>query len=94
MKYAPQFVNTPGQIGLLPVFNDSGEAIPLAQIADIKVVDGQTLIARSNNKRRITVRCDIRKRAQGDFVAEAKKQFKQEFKLPPGYSVEWRLAAL
>jgi len=89
VKYAPQFVNTPGQIGLLPVFNDSGEAIPLAQIADIKVVDGQTLIARSNNKRRITVRCDIRKRAQGDFVAEAKKQFKQEFKLPPGYSVEW-----
>jgi cobalt-zinc-cadmium resistance protein CzcA len=88
-KYAPQFVSTPEQIGVLPVFNDQGEAIPLAQIANISVKDGQTLIAREGGKRRITVRCDVRGRAQGDFVAEAKARFAKEIKLPPSYSVEW-----
>ena len=89
VKYGPQFVSTPETIGVLPVFNDQGEAIPLAQIADITVKDGQTLIAREEGKRRITVRCDVRGRAQGDFVDDAKARFSQEVQLPPGYSVEW-----
>jgi cobalt-zinc-cadmium resistance protein CzcA len=89
VKYAPKFVNTPQAIGMLPVFNDQGGVIPLKQVTDIGVVDGQTLIARANNHRCITVRCDIRNRAQGDFVAQAQKQFAAAITLPPGYSVEW-----
>jgi heavy metal efflux system protein len=89
VKYAPQYVSTPELIGLLPVFNDQGEATPLAQVADIHVIDGQTLIARSDGKRRITVRLDIRGAAQGEFVKEAQKRFASEVKLPEGYSVEW-----
>jgi cobalt-zinc-cadmium resistance protein CzcA len=89
VKYAPNFVNTPEKIGLLPVFNDQGEATPLAQVADIRVIDGQTLIARADGKRRVTVRCDIRERSQGDFVREAKRKFAEQIKLPDNYSVEW-----
>ncbi len=89
VKYAPKQIATPEQIGLLPVFNDQGEAVPLAQVADIRVIDGQTLIARANSKRRLTVRCDIRDRSQGEFVAEAQKKFDKDIKLPEGYSVEW-----
>ncbi len=89
VKYAPQFVNTPEQIGRLPVFNGNAEPIPLAQVANIQVVDGQTMIAREDGKRRITVRLDIRGRAQGSFVNEAKEKFKSQILLPDGYSVEW-----
>jgi cobalt-zinc-cadmium resistance protein CzcA len=53
------------------------------------VIDGQTLIARSDGKRRVTVRCDIRDRAQGDFVSEAKSKFAARIQLPEEYSVEW-----
>ena len=88
-KYAPEFVSTPEQIGVLPVFNDQGEAIPLAQIANISVKDGQTLIAREGGKRRTTVRMDIRGRAQGDFVSEAKEKFANAIQLPATYTVEW-----
>ncbi len=88
-KYAPEFIDTPEKIGRLAVFNSNAEPIPLAQVADIKVVDGQTQIAREDGKRRQTVRCDIRGRSQGDFVAEAKKRFAAEIPLPDGYSVEW-----
>ena len=88
-KYAPAFINTPEKMGRLPIFNGSGEPIPLAQVANVKVVDGQTQIAREDGKRRQTVRLDIRGMAQGDFVAEAKKQFAKDIILPDGYSVEW-----
>ena len=89
VKYAPKFISTSQEIGLLPVFNETGAPIPLAQVATIQVVDGQTLIARADAKRRVTVRCDIRDRAQGDFVVEAQRRFKNELHLPPGYSVAW-----
>jgi hypothetical protein len=76
-------------IGQLPVFTSDGIPIPLAQVATITVRDGQTLIARGDRKRRMTVRCDIVGRDQGGFVAEARERFEQEITLPEGYKVEW-----
>src|SRR5262249_54353711 len=55
----------------------------------IEVVDGQTLIARGDGKRRMTVRCDIVGRDQGSFVKEATERFEEQIKLPPGYRVSW-----
>lgn len=89
VKYDRNAIATPQAISVLPVFNDQGEAIPLAQVAQIRIVDGQTLVARANSKRRITVRTDIRGRSQGDFAREAQKLFDAEIQLPPDYSVEW-----
>ncbi|MCS6972593.1 MAG: CusA/CzcA family heavy metal efflux RND transporter, partial [Leptospiraceae bacterium] len=89
VKFRPQQMRSPQDIGLLPVFNEQGEAVPLGQVATIRVIDGETLIARAKNMRRLTVRCDIRNRSQGDFVADAQRRFEKEITIPPGYSVEW-----
>jgi cobalt-zinc-cadmium resistance protein CzcA len=80
---------SPQAIGQLPVYTGDGVPIPLAQVAAIEVRDGQTLIARGDGRRRITVRCDIVGRDQGSFVRTAQERFEQEVKLPPGYRVEW-----
>jgi cobalt-zinc-cadmium resistance protein CzcA len=81
---------SPHAIGQLPVFTADGIPIPLAQVATIKVSDGQTLIARGDRKRRMTVRCDIVGRDQGSFVDEAKERFAETIApLPAGYHVEW-----
>jgi cobalt-zinc-cadmium resistance protein CzcA len=81
---------SPVAIGQLPVYTADGVPIPLAQVATIQVSDGQTLIARGDGKRRMTVRCDIVGRDQGGFVEEAKERFKEiEESVPPGYKVEW-----
>ncbi len=80
---------SPDAIGELPVFNDDGVPIPLAQVATIEVRDGQTLIARGDGRRRLTVRCDIVGRDQGSFVREAQQRFEQEITIPTGYRVEW-----
>jgi cobalt-zinc-cadmium resistance protein CzcA len=80
---------SPAAIGQLPVYTGDGVPIPLAQVATIEVHDGQTLIARGDGRRRLTVRCDIVGRDQGGFVQEAQDRFDSEIGQPTGYRVEW-----
>ncbi|HXD88903.1 MAG TPA: CusA/CzcA family heavy metal efflux RND transporter [Urbifossiella sp.] len=84
-------VPSPQAIGRLPVYSQDGQPVPLGSVATIDVADGQTLIARQDSRRRITVRTDIVGRDQGSFVEEAKKLFDKELAadVPPGYRVGW-----
>ncbi|MBO7680863.1 MAG: efflux RND transporter permease subunit [Thermoguttaceae bacterium] len=80
---------SPEAIGRLPVHSADGTPIPLSQVASIDIVDGQTVIARGDGIRHLTVRCDVTGRDEGSFVAEAQKRFEQQIELPPGYKAEW-----
>lgn len=82
-------ISSPEAIGSLPVFTDRGVPIPLAQVADFSLADGQTIIARESVQRRMTVRCDIVGRDQGGFVADAKRDFEKGVVVPDGYRVRW-----
>ena len=81
--------NSPSAIGRLPVHTADGVPVPLSQVATIEMVDGQTIIARENGNRRMTVRTDIVGRDQGGFVADAQRRFDATMKVPDGYRVEW-----
>ncbi|HLY11119.1 MAG TPA: CusA/CzcA family heavy metal efflux RND transporter [Planctomycetota bacterium] len=89
VKFGKEYTRSPEAIGRLPVFSADGLPIPLSQLADIRLEDGQTLIARESGHRRLTVRCDIVGRDQGGFVSEAQDLFQKEMKLPDGYEVSW-----
>jgi cobalt-zinc-cadmium resistance protein CzcA len=84
-------VASPHAIGRVPIHTAEGLPVPLAQVAKIEVVDGQTTIARQNSRRRLSARCDIVGRDQGGFVREAQKKFEAEIapSVPKGYRVEW-----
>ena len=84
-------VASPQAIGRLPVHTAEGLPVPLAQVAKIEVVDGQTTITRGYGKRRLTVRCDIAGRDEGGFVEEIQRRFDAEIRptMPHGYRVEW-----
>jgi cobalt-zinc-cadmium resistance protein CzcA len=58
-------------------------------LAEIKVVDGASIIARRENQRQITVRTNIRGRDQGSFVTDAQNRFEKAILLPTGYEVTW-----
>jgi len=88
-RFAREYLTSPAAIGRLPVYNAEGIPIPLAQVAHIDIIDGQTIIARGDGRRRLTVRTDIVNRDQGGFVAEAKQLFEKEVKVPNGYRVAW-----
>lgn len=83
--------NSPAAVARLPVHTADGVPVPLGQVARIEVVDGQTIIARENGRRRITVRCDIVGRDQGGFVKQAQEKFEATIrpKVPAGYRVGW-----
>jgi len=82
-------MTSPQAIGRLPVFNEDGVPIPLEQVTNISVVDGQTTISRTDGRRRLTIRSNVSGRDEGGFVAEAQRRFEQEIEVPPGYRVEW-----
>jgi cobalt-zinc-cadmium resistance protein CzcA len=88
-KFDRTSMNSLQAISRLPVFTTDGIPVPLSQVARIELVDGQTIIARENSRRRMTVRCDIMGRDQGGFVAEARERFEDKIKVPDGYKVSW-----
>lgn len=91
VKVDRSIANSPWAVGRLPVYTPEGMPVPLNQVAGIELIDGQTVIARENSRRRLTVRCDIVDRDQGGFVSEAQSKFEEEIQphVPPGYRVAW-----
>ena len=89
VRFVPEARASPAAIAELLIPTRDGARVPLVQLAEIKTLDGPTIIARRENQRAITVRTNIRGRDQGGFVAEAQQRFAEAVKLPPGYSVEW-----
>ena len=88
-RFRREVTNSPTAIGRLPVYTAADIAVPLAQVARIRVADGQTMIARENGRRRLTVRTDIVGRDQGSFVAEAQQKFNAQIHVPAHYRVGW-----
>jgi cobalt-zinc-cadmium resistance protein CzcA len=89
VRYAPEARADAEAIGRILIPIREGGRAPLAQLAEITVANGATIIARRENQRQITVRTNIRGRDQGGFVEEAQRKFDEEVKLPEGYQVAW-----
>ncbi len=89
VRYSPEFRRSPAGLGQLIVPAPNGAQIPLAQLADIRTVDGASMIASENGLLRGTVLLNLRGRDVGSFVEEAKQVLTGRVKLPPGYYFEW-----
>jgi Cu(I)/Ag(I) efflux system membrane protein CusA/SilA len=63
--------------------------IPLAQVADVRVVEGPAMIKGENGRLRAYVQASVRDRDEVGFVEEAKLVVEQKVKLPPRMYVEW-----
>lgn len=88
-RFIPEARADPTTIGSLLIPTRDGGSVPLSQLADIRVRDGSTIIARRENQRQITVRTNIRGRDQGGFVADAQARMARLVPIPPGYQVIW-----
>jgi len=73
----------------LTVAAPGGARVPLAQLADIAVVEGPAQISRDDARRRISVELNVRGRDIGSFVREAKSEIERQVKLPAGYYLRW-----
>src|SRR5215468_1273305 len=89
VRYAPEWRSDTGKLNEILVRTADGAQVPLGQLAEIKVINGASIIARRENQRAISVRTNIVNRDQGGFVSEAQQRFAEEIHLPPGYQVFW-----
>jgi copper/silver efflux system protein len=67
----------------------SGAQVPLAQIADIRMVSGPAMIRDENGMLAGYVYVDLTGRDIGGYVEEAKKLVARKVSLPTGYALQW-----
>jgi cobalt-zinc-cadmium resistance protein CzcA len=89
VRFAENARSTTGRIEDVWVDTPAGQRVPLGQLAHVEREDGASQIRRDENSRRIAIRCGIRGRDQGSFVAEAQRQVAEKVQLPPGYHITW-----
>ncbi|MBX4985869.1 efflux RND transporter permease subunit [Rhizobium lentis] len=66
-----------------------GGAVPLGEIADVKLARGATTIRTENGQLAAYIFVDIANRDLGGYVAEAQEAVAKSVKMPAGYSVAW-----
>ncbi|MFN3397346.1 MAG: efflux RND transporter permease subunit, partial [Sulfurimicrobium sp.] len=74
-------VSAQGPNGIIPV--------PLAELADIRLVSGASFIYREQQERYIPIKFSVRGRDLGSAILEAQKKVTEQVKLPAGYRLEW-----
>ena len=89
VRYAPQFRGSAQSIGEIPISSSTGAPIPLAQLAEIRTVEGPTMISSENGLLRGTVLLNVRGRDVGSFVDQAKETIARQVQLPTGYYISW-----
>ncbi len=89
VRYAPEFRTTTDGLGQLLVPSPGGAQIPLSQLAQIRTVDGASMISSENGLLRGVVLLNVRDRDVVSFVEEAKQTVVERVALPSGYYVEW-----
>ena len=89
VRYARELRDDMDKLKRVLVPSPSGQQIPLAQIADIRVKSGPSMIRNENGLLTGYVYVDIAGRDIGGYVKEAKAKVARELKLTSGYSLIW-----
>jgi Cu(I)/Ag(I) efflux system membrane protein CusA/SilA len=73
----------------LPLVTPTGAQIPLAQVAEVKIVDGPPMLKSENGRLNGWTFVDIRDVDLGSYVARARQAVSEQVRLPQGYSIAW-----
>jgi Cu(I)/Ag(I) efflux system membrane protein CusA/SilA len=89
VRYPQRVRDSVEQLKLLPIVTPQGARIALADVADVKVVDGPPVIKSENARLNGWTYVDITGRDLGSYVAEAQSVVASAVDLPAGYSLAW-----
>jgi len=84
VRFADSARGNPDALGDLLLTSMTGARVPLAQVATIRLDDGESTITREMGKRHLTVRLDLRGRDLASFLDEAKARIEAEVKYDHG----------
>ena len=89
VRYQEPYRTTEDDIANIRILTPSGERVSLAQVCDIKLEDGASMIYREENSRYIAIKYSVRGRDLGSTVRDAIHAVNAQVKLPTGYNFEW-----
>jgi cobalt-zinc-cadmium resistance protein CzcA len=88
-RYLAPYRDTREAIERIRLLSPSNERVSLAQVSNVRVLDGASEIYREANSRYVAIKYSVRGRDLGSTVEEAIRKVGQEVKLPPGYHIDW-----
>jgi cobalt-zinc-cadmium resistance protein CzcA len=89
VRFAEAFRRDSSAVQNVFVTTPEGARIPLSELATFTVGQGRAAINREANQRFVGIKCNVRGRDMGSFVADAQAAVANGVKLPPGYFVTW-----
>ena len=89
VRYPRELRDDLTHLGEVLVKTPSGAQVPIAQIADLRTVQGPSMVRNENGLLSGYVYVDTGESDIGGFVERAKQAVAASVKLEPGYSIEW-----
>jgi Cu(I)/Ag(I) efflux system membrane protein CusA/SilA len=90
VRYMRDFRSDTDALGrILVAVSGGAKQIPVAELADIKVVTGPSMLRNENGMLTGYVYVDVGGRDVGSYIAEASDLLAREMKLQPGYAISW-----
>ncbi len=89
VRYEGPYRGTKEAIEHIRLLAPSGERVSLAQLCNVRVLDGASEIYREGNSRYVALKYSVVGRDLGSTVDEAIAKVTKEVKLPTGYKIDW-----
>ena len=89
VRYQAPYRNTREAIENIRLLAPSGERVSLAQLCQVRTLDGASEIYREGNSRYVAIKYSVPVRDLGSTVEEAIDQVGKRVKLPDGYHIDW-----
>ena len=89
VRYPKRFRDTLEEIGQITVLSETGERVPLQEIAIIREVRGASMIRTENGMLASYVFVDAASDDIGKFVERAQRRVSERVTVPAGYSLQW-----
>jgi Cu(I)/Ag(I) efflux system membrane protein CusA/SilA len=89
VRYPRELRDEPDRLARVLVAAPGGAQVPLAEVADLRIVQGPSMLRDENGFLAGYVYVDIAGRDLGGYVEEARRVVGEKLALPTGYSIQW-----
>ncbi|MBI3186313.1 MAG: efflux RND transporter permease subunit [Gammaproteobacteria bacterium] len=89
LRYPQDLRDSIEELRQLPIVTPSGAQIALAEVANLRIESGPSMIQSENARPNGWIYVDIADRDVGSYVADAQQQVSEKVKLPAGYAINW-----
>jgi Cu(I)/Ag(I) efflux system membrane protein CusA/SilA len=89
VRYLRELRDNINKLGRLTVSTPSGAQVPIAQLAELRMVSGPSMIRDEDGMLSGYVYVDMAGRDVGSYVEDLKQAMKDKIELPAGYTIAW-----